>query len=112
MLTSLDPEFDKRVRATPEGMAHWAGTGPEGTCCGDCVFLVKRGWLGYGCEKYMRMMGHTPQTALPRQTPSCRHFNPRRPPMHQIPTDEDLEQAADMKQPVNASAPSKAQRTC
>lgn len=112
MLTSLDPDFDRKVRATIEGMAHWAGTGPAGTCCGDCVFLVKRGWLGYGCEKYMKLTGRTPATELPRQTPSCRHFQHRRPPVNENPTDEALEQAADMTQPANASAPSKGQKAC
>ena len=67
----------RQIRATVPGMAHWAGTGPEGMCCGDCRYLIPRGNLGYGCEMYLRMMRKWTQNDIPRQTRSCRHFEKR-----------------------------------
>jgi hypothetical protein len=90
MLTSLDPDFDRKVRNTIEGMAHWAGTGPAGTCCGDCVHLVKRGGLGgYICGEFARIMGYSPLTAIPRQTKSCSHFEARTKRERQIDLDQN-----------------------
>ena len=66
-------------KRTVDGMAHWAGTGPKGLCCGDCVHLHPRGALGYGCAQYSRMMGgHQPLNSIPRTTPACKYFEARR----------------------------------
>ena len=72
-----DTATTRQMRATIPGMAHWAGTGPEGTCCGDCHHLIPRGSLGYGCDKYRQLMGRQVENEIPRQTRSCRHFEQR-----------------------------------
>jgi hypothetical protein len=76
-LTRSDPNFERQVRDTVPGMAHWAGTGPKGKACGDCVNLVPRGALGYGCLLYHKRMGQWLQTDIPRQTKSCKYFEAR-----------------------------------
>jgi hypothetical protein len=66
------------VKRTPEGMAHWAGTGPKGKACGDCEHLQPRGSIGYGCALYSRMMnGHQPVNSIPRNTRACKYFERR-----------------------------------
>ena len=52
-LTSPNPEFDHKVKKTMPGMAHFAGTGPEGTTCGQCLFRVGRRKV-WRCEKFQR----------------------------------------------------------
>jgi len=37
VLTEPNPELAKQIRNTPNGMAHWAGTGPEGKTCKACI---------------------------------------------------------------------------
>jgi hypothetical protein len=76
-LTSLDPAFDKKVRDTIAGMAHWTRTGPDNTFCGDCRFLVTRGSLGYGCDKFRQLTGTVVQQPIPRQMRSCKYFEQR-----------------------------------
>lgn len=76
-LKSDDPVFDRQVRDTVPGMAHWAGSGPKGKCCGDCVSLVPRGALGYGCMLYHKRMGRWLTSDIPRQTKSCKYFEAR-----------------------------------
>jgi hypothetical protein len=39
-LTEPNPELAALVKATPPGMAHWAGTGPAGKVCRDCAAWV------------------------------------------------------------------------
>lgn len=70
---------DRMARDTVPGMAHFAGTGPKGKCCGDCVELMPRtGARGYGCERYRRMMGRQPENEIPRQAKACKYFEPRK----------------------------------
>jgi hypothetical protein len=78
ILTSPDPEFDRMVQRTVAGMADWAGTGPKGMACGDCGFLVPRGAIGYGCDKYRQLTGEQPRQDIPRRTPSCKYFEARK----------------------------------
>ena len=33
---TADSDLDRKIAATHRGMAHWAGTGPDGTTCGAC----------------------------------------------------------------------------
>lgn len=74
---------------TPEGMAHWSGTGPKGTTCRECEF-----WTGgeerYAsaksgshaatelkpgqCAKYKQLVGKC-VGMIPHRTASCKHFN-------------------------------------
>ena len=75
-LTAPDPALKRMVEATPSGMAHWSGTGPPGTVCGQCSFY------GYGmqhpnsCYRYYVWRGDH-GAAFPAETPSCQHFQPR-----------------------------------
>jgi hypothetical protein len=71
--TSPDPQFDRRVQATAPGMAHFAGTGPQGTTCDACAHLTPRYRL---CRQYERMSGRR-GTPLPPAQPSCRYFTVR-----------------------------------
>jgi hypothetical protein len=88
--TSPDPAFDRLVRATPiASMAHWAGTGPEGTTCGQCKHFgydapvrdragntMKAVRKPTSCRLYwvlMRKHGNP----LPPTTDSCKHFTVR-----------------------------------
>ena len=78
--------IDKLARGTVPGMAHFAGTGPKGKYCGDCVYLVTRiGAKGYGCDKYRMMMGRRTENEVPRQTRACKYFENRK--VTYVPTD-------------------------
>jgi hypothetical protein len=77
-LIAPDPALKRLVEATPSGMAHWSGTGPPGTVCGQCSFY------GYGMQHpnscyryYVVVLEHG--AAFPAETPSCQHFAPRWP---------------------------------
>jgi len=80
-LTVIDREFENKRRMTHAGMAHWAGTGPRGTTCGDCFYLVSKPH-GLGstmrCDKYRQMMKHWGTAPIPRTTPSCKYFIERK----------------------------------
>jgi hypothetical protein len=82
-LTESNPQLERVVDATPPGMAHWAGTGPGGTTCGDCrSYGYDPEWKfpcvvrPNSCRRFFQLMAyHGP--ALPPETPSCKHFQPR-----------------------------------
>ena len=38
-LTVIDPSLERAESLTAPGMAHWAGSGPEGAACGKCRFF-------------------------------------------------------------------------
>jgi hypothetical protein len=79
------PELTAQMRATKPGQAHWAGTGPAGKTCGDCVRLgylrqrrsasgdlVKTTHTG-GCQRFSQLTGrHGP--VVPVTAGACRHF--------------------------------------
>jgi hypothetical protein len=85
LTTGYSPELTRQIRQTREGQAHFAGTGPFGATCGECVFLgywkqirsarddtVKTQRVG-GCEKFYQLTGkHGP--AVPQGTEACRYF--------------------------------------
>jgi hypothetical protein len=88
-LTSIDPEFDRLVKQTLPGMAHWAGTGPAGTTCEQCRFFGYSVPLRNGagntvgtknhpksCHRFFELMKQHGKPLMP-STPSCRHFEPR-----------------------------------
>lgn len=62
---------------TVVGMAHFAGTGPERTACGQCAFWVPARKKTI-CGKYHQMM-RDDKKAIPAGTPSCRYFEQRKP---------------------------------
>jgi hypothetical protein len=73
-LTDADnPELAARVRATVPGMAHFAGTGPEGKTCRECIewTLVGRKRL---CAKYRSLMDKWGDQYIPPLTAACKYF--------------------------------------
>lgn len=64
------------------GMANFAGSGPAGKTCGDCVFRgyyrrretdFNKTYKHNGCEKFKKLTGrHGP--AVSRDNPSCKYF--------------------------------------
>jgi hypothetical protein len=73
------------------GMAHFAGTGPDGKTCGDCKFRgyyrqrqqpawdaclqreVVKTYRHSGCEKFKRLAGHH-GPAVDADNKSCKYF--------------------------------------
>ena len=87
-LTSTDAEFERQVRKTRVGMAHFAGTGPFTATCGECTRWnywrqirnasgdLVRTTKSQGCAKFYELTGkHGP--AIPPGTEACRHFERR-----------------------------------
>ena len=91
------------IEASRPGMAHFAGTGPEGRTCRECLQWASR-WRSIEvderieakdfkrsggvlaarrCRKFWRMTNHQRGKGLPPGTPACRHFveNPDAPPV-------------------------------
>lgn len=74
---------DLRAR-TPAGMAHWSGTGPEGTRCVTCIKAKFNGYYAAGrrngslkpiqCRDYMAKMEDAPK--FDAQKESCRFYEP------------------------------------
>ena len=84
-------ELEQQIRHTRAGMAHWAGSGPAGATCGQCLYWTYweqvRNEAGNtvktrqrkGCGKYYALTDcHGP--ALPAVTEACRHFEQRKEP--------------------------------
>ena len=71
----------RKIAQTHRGMAHWAGTGPDGTTCGNCVnFKAQAKHLADGkCEKVLPGARETRSSKdiFPASTASCRHFEVR-----------------------------------
>ena len=99
MTIPLTDMFDKVTedgfRKSPPGMAHWAGTGPKGKVCRQCIHYTNEGryslggkhpgWLKPGrCTKFGAMMRKKGPT-FPIRTLACKHFeeNPN-PPTEQV----------------------------
>jgi len=63
------------------GMAHFAGTGPNGKRCGECIF---RGYFRnpndirkyYGCLKFKKLTGRN-GPAVEADWRSCKYFEPK-----------------------------------
>lgn len=76
-----NPVLDARIAATPAGMAHWAGTGPEGAICAQCrrwaEFRVERPPQSKRarCGKFAGLMGKMGR-GVDGRTPACRLFEP------------------------------------
>lgn len=88
-LTVLDIKFENLVARTPAGMAHWAGTGPEGKTCRECSNYVFNGYtsskvsnggaLKKGpCQKYVDRFGKGKN--FPFETSSCKYFEQNKNP--------------------------------
>jgi hypothetical protein len=89
-LTSSNPELDRLVRQTPDGMMYWSGTSTvPGATCGRCrhygYTTVIRNDVGNAVKttkhpascalfhKYTRQHGKT----IGQCTPACKYFEPR-----------------------------------
>ena len=71
-----EPGAPRKRDAVP-GMAHFAGTGPDGTTCRNCEFYrffrEDRPRLHGGCKKYLLLTGrHGP--AIDGSNASCKYF--------------------------------------
>jgi hypothetical protein len=84
-LTKPNPVLASQIAATPSGMAHWAGSGPDLKTCRECVFFdhgnsyySKTGMRGGGlkpakCKKY-RAMTQQNGGNIPHETRACKYF--------------------------------------
>lgn len=85
--------FDTMARATHPGMAHFAGTGPHGSTCRECIFWnhqthdyrskngKHRGVIMPAiCKKYRALM-HYEGPKIPDEAQACKYFeaNPEPP---------------------------------
>jgi hypothetical protein len=81
-------EVDRLTEKTHTGMAHFAGTGPDGASCDDCFFFrhnkkrsSKAGifdrFLSGHCAKHAELMGIKGGPAFPAAALACRHFGRR-----------------------------------
>lgn len=89
MLTTIDARLDQARKNTKPGMAHWAGTGPDGMTCRHCDH-----WDGCGsdpgyyaengkhkgsikprsCRKYQTMMSGKEGPAVEHTALACKYF--------------------------------------
>ena len=83
-LTKPNPELAALQSKTPHGMAHWAGTGPDGSSCGKCALYGYSYTTGTGkavncttgCARYYRLIREH-GGSLPENTPGCKYFEPK-----------------------------------
>jgi hypothetical protein len=77
-LTEPIPELARLIKATPAGMAHWAGTGPSGATCGACMFYeyfdnkMKR--VPNRCLLFHLSTKTHCKTPISEITPACKYF--------------------------------------
>jgi hypothetical protein len=92
-LTIANPDLERLVRQTPEGMMFWAGTctDPKATC-GDCKYYgfyqdvrnaagdrVASPHHPTKCKLYYMRMGAPSKKPLWKGTPACKYFESRKP---------------------------------
>jgi hypothetical protein len=89
-LTTLNPELQARIDATPRGMMHWTATGPAGATCFHCDHFDQRKLrtkaeretpetVRGACSKYGRIMSARSGNGIRRRifdpmTKACSHF--------------------------------------
>src|SRR5438045_21895 len=82
-LTIIDPELERLRRQTHSGMAHWAGTGPSGATCRQCVYWADGTGYYAGifgtlkprrCARYQEMIG-VGGGPIPHDAPACKYFS-------------------------------------
>lgn len=79
--------FDSAARATHPGMAHFAGSGPRGKTCRECIFWAHgphdyrakggkyRGLIEPAiCKKYQSFMQHE-GSKIPDDAAACKYFD-------------------------------------
>lgn len=88
----LKPIHDDRmqdlIRKSHPGMAHWAGTGPEGKTCRQCRFFYPEGHFSKSnklypghlkpgaCRRFQKMTG-TKGEKVPHTAAACKFFSER-----------------------------------
>jgi hypothetical protein len=72
-LTS-DPDLGFDPSQSYEGMAHFAGTGPEGETCGSCLYWKGGDWRNRRCEMFVVMRG-VGNKLIPANAEACRYWN-------------------------------------
>lgn len=84
-LTAPNKEIDRQQRKTFPGMAHFAGTGPDGKCCKDCLhwYTLSRGGnkihdtrTDRPCWKYKRMTDDKVDRRIMPGASACKYFEP------------------------------------
>jgi hypothetical protein len=83
--------YSETERNTWAGMAHFAGTGPPGRTCRECVSWLHTGYSSVGmirkaaCEKYQKMMRDQNSPKFPHYLRACKYFalNPHAPTAHE-----------------------------
>jgi len=81
-LTVIDEELERAERQTAPGMAHWAGSGPDGATCGKCAnygytYIKSNGdhaTKPSSCEKFWSVTGRHGGTLDARQI-GCKYFD-------------------------------------
>ena len=81
-LTQPDKDLVNKINSTFPGSAHWAGTGPIGTTCRECVSFDFHGYFSTGgglikpaaCLKYKQMMNGKDGPKIPHEQKSCKYF--------------------------------------
>jgi len=87
LTTGFEPQLEQQIRRTYDGMAHWAGSGPEGATCGDCVFwgyTKETNNFGYSisprrvhkCRRFLELTKKH-GASIPASAGACRHFQPK-----------------------------------
>jgi len=88
MTEAHPPELIQQIRNTAPGMAHFAGSGPQGRCCRECKSWnyersirnrsgeVVRTERHKGCQQFERLSGRRGPQINP-QLLACRHFQER-----------------------------------
>lgn len=86
---SLSMVTTEQINKTVPGMAHWAGTGPKGKTCRECIsfattgqrYASKGGKHAKGelmpsrCAAYRRLKGEAGKP-VPHWKQACKHFEP------------------------------------
>jgi hypothetical protein len=80
-LTVVDPVLERAEMNTAPGMAHWAGSGPEGSVCGKCrsfgyEFVKPNGDHSFkrsACGKFYTMT-HRNGGSLDERQSGCKYF--------------------------------------
>jgi hypothetical protein len=84
-LTAGDPELDRKIAATPDGMAFWSGTGPDGALCEECASFSTTGvLLGFCTQNTAQRKSQGEKSASGKNAPkpipfyaltrSCKYF--------------------------------------
>jgi hypothetical protein len=74
---------DTLARQSYAGMAHFAGTGPEGQSCNRCLYydydpIKNSGQMERPCKKFQGLTGQRASKNIPGSALACKYFEARR----------------------------------